>query len=313
MLTRTLDAARRFPAVPLVAALVTAFSLASPFFLTAGNIEAMLAANAVVLIAAVGMTFVFLAGGIDLSIATVISASAVVSGVVMAATDSVPLGVAAALGTGAGFGALNGLLVGGFGLSPFITTMGTQLIARGLAFILSQGVAVKGTPFWLLDFGFMAWGGVPAVTLVALAVVALAAWALSATGWGREVMLVGSNPAAARFTGIPVGRITFSVYFVSGVLGGLAGFISIANLGNAIPGVGDTLLLMIIGAVVLGGTTMTGGEGSIPRTLLGVALLAVLINGLNLMGIPFYDQLIVQGVLIFVGTWASQALTRRRA
>lgn len=125
-------------------------------------------------------------------------------------------------------------------------------------------------------------------------------------------MLIGSNRMAARYSGINVRLTEVSVYAVSGLLGGLAGFISIANLGNAIPGVGDTLLLIIIGAVVLGGTTMEGGDGSIARTVLGVALLAVLISGLNLIGIPFYDQLIIQGLLIFFGTWLSMKLSARR-
>lgn len=303
---------RRFPAALIVVALVVIFSLASPYFLTGGNIEAMLGANAVVLIAAVGMTFVFLAGGIDLSIATVISFSAVVSGMIMNVTDNVGLGVIAALAAGALVGIVNGLLVGIFALSPFITTMATGLVARGLAFVLSQGIAVKGTPFWLLDFGFVTFAGIPAVTIVALLVVILAGFALHATSWGRAVMLVGSNPSAARFAGLSVKGVNFSVYFVSALLAGLAGFVSIANLGNAIPGVGDTLLLLIIGAVVLGGTTMDGGSGSTSRTLIGVALLAVLVNGLNLMGIPFYDQLIVQGILIFFGTWLSSRLAKGR-
>ncbi len=302
----------KFPAIPIVAVLVVGFSLLSPYFLTAGNFEATMAANSVVLIAAVGMTFVFLTGGIDLSISTVISMSAVVSGLVMAATGNVALGVVAAVVVGALFGALNGLLIGYGGLTPFITTMATGLIARGIAFVLSQGVAVKGTPFWVLDFGFWAWLGVPAVTWIALGVAVVAAALLGLTTWGRQIFLVGSNRHAARFTGVNVPRTEFSVYFVSGLLGGAAGFVSIANLGNAIPGVGDTLLLIIIGAVVLGGTAMEGGEGSVMRSVIGVALLAILINGLNLLGIPFYDQLIVQGVLIFVGTWLAMKLTRRR-
>ncbi|MDB6179616.1 ABC transporter permease [Paracoccus sp. Z330] len=313
MLNIVLRTLRTNPAVPLVAALVVVFSLLSPFFMTGGNIEAMMGANAVVLIAAVGMTFVFLAGGIDLSISTVISASAVISGLVMAGTDNIAVGIATALAVGAAFGAVNGLLIGMCGLTPFITTMGTQLVARGIAFVMSQGVAVKGTPYALMDFGFAAFLGIPATTIVGLAVVVLASLTLCGTSWGRELMLVGSNRNAARYTGINVRKMEFSVYLVSGLLGGLAGFISIANLGNAIPGVGDTLLLMIIGAVVLGGTSMNGGEGSISRTLIGVGLLAVLINGLNLLGIPFYDQLIVQGVLIFVGTWMAARLSRRRA
>ncbi|UWQ19903.1 ABC transporter permease [Jannaschia sp. M317] len=313
MLSTLQSKLRAYPAVPIVVVLVLAFSVLSPFFLTGGNIEAMLAANSVVLIAALGMTFVFLAGGIDLSIATIISLSAVVSGLVMGATGNVALGAVVAVAVGGVVGTVNGLLIGYGGLTPFITTMATGLIARGLAFVLSSGVAVKGTPFWLLDFSFWVWLGLPAVTWVALVFVLAAGLVLSLTTWGRNIFLTGSNPAAARFVGLNVPRITMSVYLVSGLLGGVAGFISIANLGNAIPGVGDTLLLIIIGAVVLGGTSMEGGDGSIFRTLLGVAMLSVLVNGLNLLGIPFYDQLIVQGVLIFVGTWLATHFTRGRA
>lgn len=311
-LARSLATLKTYPAIPIIAVLGTAFSILSPYFLTSGNIEAMVAANAVVLIAAIGMTFVFLIGGIDLSISTVISASAVISGLVMAQTDSVLLGVATAISVGALFGAVNGILIGYFKLTPFITTMATQLIARGIAFVLSRGIAVKGTPYWVLDFGFVTWFGIPAVVVIGLGLALVSALALSQTTWGRQIMLVGSNPKAARFSGINVSWIGFSVYLVAGVLAGVAGFISIANLGNAIPGVGDTLLLIIIGAVVLGGTAMTGGEGSIERTILGVMLLAILTNGLNLVGIPFYDQLVIQGVLIFLGTWLAMRFSGRR-
>ncbi len=313
MLKSTVASLKTYPAIPIIVALAVAFSLLSPYFMTGGNFEAMMGANAVVLIAAIGMTFVFLIGGIDLSISTVISASAVISGIVMAQTDSVPLGVLTAIVVGTGFGAVNGLLIGYFKLTPFITTMATQLIARGIAFVLSHGIAVKGTPYWVLDFGFMSWFRIPAVTIVGLVLVGLSVFALSMTTWGRQVMLVGSNPNSARYSGINVPFIEFTVYLVAGVLAGIAGFISIANLGNAIPGVGDTLLLMIIGAVVLGGTAMTGGEGSIERTVLGVMLLAILINGLNLVGIPFYDQLIIQGILIFFGTWLAMKFSGQRS
>lgn len=303
---------KSYPVAPILVALFTVFSLFSPFFLTSGNIEAMLAANSVVLIASVGMTFVFLMGGIDLSISTVISASAVISGLVMAATESVFLGGLTAIGVGVGFGLINGLLIGGLGLTPFITTMATQLIARGIAFVLSQGIAVQGTPYSLMDFGFVTVFGIPAVTWVGLLVVVFCVLLLSQTQWGRHVMLIGSNRNAAHFSGINVKLTEISVYSLSGLLAGIAGFISISNLGNAIPGVGDTLLLLIIGAVVLGGTTMDGGEGSITRTVLGIGLLSVLISGLNLIGIPFYDQLIIQGLLIFMGTWLAMKLSSRR-
>lgn len=306
------DSVRSYPVAPVLIALFVGFSLFSPYFLTTGNIEAMLTANSVVLIASIGMTLVFLMGGIDLSISTVISASAVIAGLVMAASGSVWLGALAAMAVGLCFGLLNGVLIGVLGLTPFITTMATQLIARGIAFVLSKGIAVQGTPYSMMDFGFLTIAGVPAVTWAGLLVVAICLLALTQTDWGRHVMLIGSNRNAARYSGINVRLTEVSVYAVSGVLGGIAGFISIATLGNAIPGVGDTLLLIIIGAVVLGGTTMEGGEGSIARTVMGVGLLSVLISGLNLIGIPFYDQLIIQGLLIFFGTWLSMKLSTRR-
>lgn len=290
-----------YPAMSIVVVLFTLFSVLSPYFLSGGNIESMLTANTVILIAAAGMTLVFLTGGIDLSISTVISVSAVTAGLVMAATGNVWYGVFTAVGVGVCFGLINGVCIGFFGLNPFITTMGTQLIARGIAFTLSEGVAVKGTPDAMFDFGFMLIWGVPAVFWVGILVVLVVSIAVSQTTWGRYVMLFGSNRGAARYAGIRTRLIEASVYVIAGALAGVAGVISIANLGNALPGVGDTLLLVVIGGVVLGGTSMNGGEGSVFRTVLGVAVLAILASGLNLMGIPFYDQLIIQGALIFVG------------
>lgn len=310
MINKSLSVVKSYPAIPIIVMLVVAFSTLSPYFFTGGNMESIMTANSVVLIAAVGMTLVFLTGGIDLSISTVISASAVIAGVVMAATGSVFLGTIAAILVGLGFGALNGVLIGYFGLTPFITTMATQLIARGIAFVVSQGIAVKGTPYALLDFGFLTFMGVPAVTIISFVVLIIFGILLAKTTWGRQVVLFGSNRNAARYAGIKTKRIEASVYILSGLLAGIAGMVSIANLGNAIPGVGDTLLLIIIGGVVLGGTSLSGGEGSIARTLLGVGLLAVLTNGLNLLGMPFYDQLIIQGILIFVGNGLAVRLSR---
>lgn len=303
---------KQYPAVPIIIVLLVGFSSLSPFFLTSGNVESIMISNSVIMIAAIGMTLVFLTGGIDLSIATVISASAVIAGTVMAETQSVTLGVISALGVGLAFGVLNGFLIGYCKLNPFITTMGTQLIARGIAFLISKGIAVKGTPFSILDFSFLTFLGLPAVAWIALALTAVSIGILAFSTWGRQVYLLGSNRSAARYTGINAERTEASVYVVAGLLAGVAGMISVVNLGNAIPGVGDTILLIIIGGVVLGGTSMFGGEGSIFRTVLGVAILAILTSGLNLIGIPFYDQLIIQGILIFVGNGLAMKLSRER-
>jgi ribose transport system permease protein len=303
---------KQYPAIPIIVLLLVGFSSLSPFFLTSGNVESIMVSNSVIMIAAIGMTVVFLTGGIDLSIATVVSASAVIAGTVMAQTDSVFLGSVTAIGVGLSFGLLNGFLIGYCKLNPFITTMGTQLIARGIAFLISKGIAIAGTPYSILDFSFLTFMGIPAVAWIAFAITAVMIVALGFTSWGRHVYLLGANRSAARYTGIKAERTEASVYVVAGVLAGIAGMISIVNLGNAIPGVGDTILLIIIGGVVLGGTSMFGGEGSIFRTLLGVAILAVLTSGLNLLGIPFYDQLIIQGALIFIGNGLAMKLSRER-
>ena len=184
---------------------------------------------------------------------------------------------------------------------PFITTMGTQLVARGIAFVVSQGIAVKGTPKPLVEFGFQSLVGLPVIFLISIVLLLLSAVLITKTTWGRYVILAGANKKTGQYTGINVRFVEMSVYVFAGLFAGIAGFISIINLGNGIPGVGDTLLMIILGGVVLGGTSMNGGEGSIIRTLIGITLLAILTNGLNIIGIPFYDQLIVQGILIFVG------------
>ncbi|WP_461205294.1 ABC transporter permease [Clostridium sp. DL1XJH146] len=312
ILGNSLAVAKSYPTIPIILFLLIAFSLASPFFLTGGNMKTVMAANTVVMIAAVGQTMVLLTGGIDLSVSTVISVSAVVAGTVMASTGNILLGLVVALAVGLVFGLINGVLIGYFGLTPFITTMGTQLVARGIAFLLSQGIAVKGTPEGVINFGFSSVAGIPSVTIVSIVILIISTILVTQTTWGRQVILIGSNRDSARYAGINSRKVEMSVYVLSGLFAGLAGMISIANLGNAIPGVGDTLLLIIIGGVVLGGTSMDGGEGSIPRTLLGIGLLAILTSGLNLIGIPFYDQLIVQGFLIFVGNGLSVKFSSTR-
>lgn len=294
-----------YPTIPIIIGLFVIFSIIAPYFLTAYNMQTIMAANAVVLVVAIGQTMVLLTGGIDLSVSTVISASAVVSGVVMASTGNVLLGIVVALAVGLVFGSLNGLMVGYFGLTPFIATMGTQLIARGIAFVLSQGIAVDGTPKPLSDFGFGSLLFLPNLTVVALIILVIAHFLLTQTTWGRHVILFGSNKESARYSGLKTKKLEMSVYMISGFLAGVAGIMSISEVGFAIPGYGDPKLLIIIGAVVLGGTSMSGGEGSISRTLLGVGILAILTSGLNMVGIPFYDQLIVQGILIFIGNWLS--------
>jgi ribose transport system permease protein len=277
------------------------FALLAPAFPTARNINALLGVSAVVAIAATGQTLVLLTGGIDLSVATVVSCSAVLAANFTGKEGNPLVALVIALLVGLAFGLANGFAVGWLGLTPFVLTLGTHLVARGIAFSVSQGIAVRA-PSVLGELGRTDIAGIPVIALVAIAVMAMFGFLVSRTTWGRYVYLAGSNEQAARYVGVRLRPVKASVYVITGILGGLAGFLSIANLGVALPGVGDTILLTIIGGVILGGTSLFGGEGSMWRTALGVLLLATLTNGLNLLGFPFYDQLVAQGLVILVGT-----------
>lgn len=286
--------------LPITVLIWVVLSLASPNFLTWANITTILAATAVVLVAATGETLVLLTGGIDISVATVAACSAALAAQVMGTEGSIIVGLIVALLVGAAFGVANGVAAAVIGLTPFVFTLGTMLVARGIAFSVSQGIAMR-VPRGMRDLGKADILGIPAIAVIAITVMIIFALLLAYTSWGRYIYLIGSNETAARYVGIKRRLIKASIYVITGVLGGLAGYLSIANLGVAIPGVGDTILLTIIGGVIVGGTSLFGGEGSIWRTALGVLLLASLTNGLNLLGFEFYDQLVVQGIVILVG------------
>ncbi len=287
--------------LPILILLWIVFSLLSPAFGTLGNLQTMLAATAVIAVAAIGETLVLISAGIDLSVATVAACSAVLAAKVMETNGNPLVGILVALGVGLVFGVVNGVSVAKIGLTPFVLTLGTHLIARGIAFSVSRGYAIRA-PKVVRQFGNTNWLGLPAIAVVAIVMLVIFGFLLAKTTWGRYVYLLGTNENAARYTGIRCIWVKVSVYVIAGLLSGLAGFLSIANLGAAIPGVGDTILLTIIGGVILGGTSLFGGCGSMTRTVVGVLLLQTLANGLNLLGFDFYDQLIAQGVVIVIGT-----------
>jgi ribose/xylose/arabinose/galactoside ABC-type transport system permease subunit len=288
--------------LPILIPLWIVFAILSPNFATVANVQTLLAATAVMATAAVGETLVLLTAGIDISAGTVVSASAVIGATAMAHTGDPFIGLVVAVGVGLAFGLFNGFSVAVLGLTPFVLTIGTYLMARGIAFSISQGIAVPGTPQAVANLGTTEVLGIPAIALIAIAVMVIFGLLLSQTTWGRDVYLLGSNEPAARYVGIRRVLVKASVYTIASTLSGLAGFLSIANLGVAIPGVGDSILLPVIGGVILGGTSLFGGEGSMWRTALGVLLLASLTNGLNLLGFAFYDQLIGLGIVIIAGT-----------
>ncbi|MEZ4518748.1 MAG: ABC transporter permease [Chloroflexota bacterium] len=295
--------------LPILIPVCLLFAFLAPSFATPTNISALLAVAAVVFVAAVGETFVMLTAGIDISVASVLACSAIIGAAVMGQDGSPWVGLIVSVTVGLIFGAFNGFSVAVLGLTPFVLTLGTHLIARGIAFSVSEGIAMR-VPQALRQLGRVEYLNIPFIAFVAVAVLLVAMFALRKTTWGRYIYLLGANKDAANYVGIRHKWIEGSVYVIAGGLAGLAGYLSVINLGVALPGVGDPLLLTIIGGVILGGTSMFGGEGAIWRTALGILLLAVLSNGLNLLGFEFYDKLIVEGLVILLGTGLAVRLGR---
>lgn len=294
-----------YPAVPLTVLLILLFSLIAPGFLALNTFQTAMKGNTVVLIGAIAAAIVILTGGIDLSISTVIAASAVFSAKYMQNAGDGPevmlIGLLIAMLVGLLFGLVNGILIGVLGMQSFVVTMGVRLAARGIAMVVSAGAAVAGCPAELIMFSFQNLFGIPMVFVVGVILLILMAIVTKQSKWGRSLILLGSNRNSAEFCRINTRLVETAAYVLSGVLSGVAGFVSISVLGCALPGIGDNNLLLIIGGVVLGGTSMNGGEGSVARTLIGVALLAILTAGLDAMAVSFNVQQIIQGILIFAG------------
>lgn len=303
-----------YPAVAIIIALVVSFSVLSPAFLTVGTFQIAMKGNAYLLIAAIAETLVIMTGGIDLSVSTVMALSAVLACLYMdfagAGVASIVVGLLIALAIGVVFGLFNGVFVGYLGMQPFIVTMGTRLIALGVAKALTKSVAVPG-PTSMVYFGFDYKAGIPTVFILSVIVLLVMAVWFKQSKWGRELILFGANKESARYCGIHVKKVEASAYTMAGLLSGLAGFFTIIVLGVGQPTIGDSNLLTIIGAVVLGGTSMDGGEGSVARTFIGISLLALLTAGLNAMAIPYTTQMVIEGLIIFVGYGLSVNVTAK--
>lgn len=298
--------------LPVILIALTILSITIDGFMSAGNAQNIMRQLSVILIAVTGETLVLLIGGIDLSIGAIIGLSSVCGALIMQFTGSPLLGLLACIAVGAGVGSLNGLLIARFGLQPFIVTFGTMLTARALGFLLTGGRSIGMLPKPLLEAGRMNVAGIPLVFILGLAVAVVVGYVLSRTAFGRRIYLIGSNPRAAEFSGIKVNRVKFQVYLISGTLAGVAAYVFMMRLGTASPTAGDQLLLQIIGAVVLGGTALTGGEGGIARSVTGAVLIAIIIKSLEIMGAQFWDQMIVIGVLTALGSALGAWLSRRR-
>lgn len=277
-------------------------SVVSPYFLGVSNLLNVLRQVSINGVLAIGMTFVILTRGIDLSVGSMMAFAAIVAASFAGASADSPLILPILFGLGAGLalGCINGVMVARFAIPPFVMTLGMLSMARGLTYIYSDGMPISNLSSSFLWLGQGTVAGIPVPVMLFAAVFALAWFTLRYTTFGRYVYAVGGNPAASHLSGINVRRITFSVYAISGILCGLAGLMIAARTSAALPQAGVAYELDAIAAVVIGGTSLAGGKGRIVGTLFGVLIIGVINNGLDLLGVSSFYQQLVKGAIIVV-------------
>jgi ribose/xylose/arabinose/galactoside ABC-type transport system permease subunit len=308
------DPATVGPSIAL-AAMFAVFSILSPYFLTRNNLTNVLMQSAPLLILATGQTYALLMGGLDLSQGSIISlVSVVTAGVLL--RHGIVLGAAAGLGTGFAVSLVNGLLIGRARIQPFIVTLGTLYMVAGAAMVYSGGSSIFGLPKPDVDYFFWFGGGfigpIPVPALIAITLIAIAHGVLTRTRFGRHVYAVGGSEKVAVMSGVDVGRVKILIYMVSGGYASIAGFLMSGRVisGQPLLGAGD-ILLQSIGAVIIGGTSVFGGQGGVLRTVLGVLVVAFMVNGLNLLAIDTFAQQVIVGAIIILSVWVN-SLRRRR-
>ena len=284
-------------------ALAAVLAALKPHFLSPANLTNVVRQVSINGILAVGVTVVLLTGGVDLSLGSLVAVTGVVAAH-LAHPGAYPLAVpiAAGLLAGAACGAVNGAVVTRGGVPPFIATLGMMTAARGLALVLSDGRPVSNMSPELTRLAGDA-AGIPIPALILGAVAAAVAWMLRNLRLGRYLYAVGGNELAARAAGIRVQGVKFAAYVLCGALAGLAGVVLAARITTGQPNAGVAYELDAIAAVVIGGTRLSGGVGGVGGTLLGVLLMGVIGNGLDLLNVPSYYQQIVKGAIIIGAVW----------
>jgi ribose transport system permease protein len=297
-------------------AMVAGLSLYTDTFLTSTNIFNILRAFSWIAISAFGQCMVIITAGIDLSAGSVMAISGLTSAMLLVRGVSVPISVVAGLLAGLAAGFLNGLMITKGRLPPFIATLGGYLMARGLCYGLTGGWPVRDLPQAFRNLGqydipIGGWG-VPLPLIFVIVFGVISSLFLSRTVWGYRIYAVGGNETATALSGINTGRVKTMVYSLSGLLSGIGGVLMTARLGVAAPTAADGYELDVIAAVVVGGTSTIGGEGTILGVLIGAAIMQVLRNGLVLTGVSAYWLQAVQGLVIVVAIMFVQLRKRRR-
>lgn len=306
------DVVSQLAAAGALIVIAVVLTFASPVFLTLDNLFNIVSQTTVTAVIAIGMTFVIITAGIDLSVGSVAALAGVVGAKLMAeAGIPWPVAVVGGVLVGAIAGLCNGVLITKARMAPFIATLGMLSVGRGLVFISTGAVSVFGVPdeFRLLGQGVLYGVPIPLITLVVVGVAAHVA--LTRTKLGRYTYAIGSNPDAARLSGIPVTRYLTSVYVLQGLLAGFGGMIAASRVASGQPNFGIGLELDVIAAAVIGGASLFGGEGTVPGTLIGAFLIALIRNGSVLLDINIFYQNVIIGIVIWLAVFWDQFRRRK--
>src|ERR1700746_2402534 len=299
--------------LPVLIVICILFAFLTPNFLTQNNIVNVVRQASINIVLAAGMTFVILTGGIDLAVGSVLGFTAVVAVVVSLIPGLSWAAVPMALLAGLVVGILTGMTVAYIGLPPFSVTLGTYTAIRGAAYLVAGGTTVINSKIGFAWIGNGYVGPVPWLVIIALLIIAISAFILHRTVLGVHIYAVGGNAQAARLTGIAVPFVLIFAYGVSGLLSGLAGVMSASRLYSAQGKLGIGYELDAIASVILRGTSFVGGIGTVFGTLIGALIIAVLNNGLTLMNVSFYWQLVIKGAVIILAVMLDKLRTRGQA
>jgi ribose transport system permease protein len=298
--------------LPVIVVVMTiVFAANSDVFLSVPNFRNVGVAAAALAAVSFGQTFAVLTAGLDLSVGAIVALVSIVGAIVMR-DYGVAAGLAGSLATGAGVGLVNGIVITRFKVFPFIATLAMMSIVSGLALSLSGGVAVTGVPDSFSSMAYARAFGIPIPVIIAVLVLVTAFLVLRYTRLGRRIYAVGGNEEAARLSGIRIGTIKVAAYVLSGLCASVGSIILTARVASGQPSLGATLPLESVAAVVLGGVSLFGGRGSVIGVAFGVLFISILSNGLNLLNVPSYTQMMIIGGALILAVGLDQAFIGSR-
>lgn len=296
----------------IVVVMVVFFSINSNVFLSLSNFRNIGVSAAALAAVSFGQTFAILTAGLDLSVGAIVALVSIVGALVMR-DHGVVAGIAASLAAGAAVGIVNGVVITRFKVFPFIATLAMMSVVSGLALSLSGGVAITGVPEAFSSLAYARTFGIPVPVVIAVAVLAICIIVLRYTKLGRRIYAIGGNEEAARLSGISIGTIKVSAYVLSGLCAAVGSLILTARVASGQPSLGATLPLESVAAVVLGGVSLFGGRGSVIGVAFGVLFISILSNGLNLLNVPSYTQMMVVGGALILAVSLDQIFIGSRA